>query len=362
MRIIYVYPGNGSDVRSQKTLNTLKGLDNEITFIGWLRSFESEPYEIPGVNYYFHCSNTGFGGINVLKGLPKFWLFIHRIIRRLKPDVVIVVNEENGLLEAIFKKRNIMYVCDIHDSIADRLNNGKIVEQLASLVQLIVSKRFEKLIFTDDVRKKRANKYFEKSYVIYNAPFFEDVHVKDRQYPRSIYLNGTLNSERGIMQLIKAVNNIRNDGYDINILVAGLINDKEIEKLIQQTEYIEFVGMVSHKDSLNIMANSLATLAYYAPEIINNIYASPNKVYECMMTQTPVLTNSECVVAKFVEDRKIGLSAPYYDVNKLQENIMQIYNRDFVTNDNRQLFKESFAWDNATRIYQDIFTTVKKVG
>lgn len=354
MKIVYVYPGDGSDVRSQKTLNTLKGLYKEVSFIGWLRSLDSESYEISGVNYYFHRSNIGFGGINVVKGLPKFWLFIHSIIRRLNPDVVIVANEENGLFESLFKKENVIYVCDVYDSIADRLNNGKSVNLLAALVQSIVSSRFDKLIFTDDVRKKRAIKYRNKSYVIYNAPFYEDISVKDKRYPCSIYLSGTLNSNRGILQLMTAVKNIRDDGHDINILVAGVINDNELAKLIQKTEYMNFIGLVSHKDSLNIMANCLATLAYYSPEVINNLYASPNKVYECMMTQNPVLINSECVISEFVEDKKIGLSASYYDVGKLKENIMRIYNCDYVIADNKILFKDSFAWDNTFHIFPEI--------
>lgn len=354
MKIAYVYPGDGSDVRSLKSLETFKRLDEEVIFIGWLRSSEVEPHKISGVRYFYHSSNTGFGGINIIRGLPGFWLFINRTIRKQRPDVVIVANEENGLFEAIFRRKDTIYICDIHDSIADRIRKGMIAHILASRVKMVVYNRFDKLIFTDDIRKKRAKGYCGKSHVIYNAPFFEDVHVRDKQHPRSIYLSGTLNLDRGISQLIEAIDNIRHKGYDINILVAGHTNDTRIERIIQENESIKYVGVVPHKESINLMANSLAVLAYYAPEIQNNVYASPNKVYECMLTQTPVLINSECLIARYVEDTKTGLSAPYYDVDKLQNNIMRVYSSDFVPDDNRDLLKKRFAWDNAIYVYENI--------
>lgn len=356
MKVLYVGSENGSDVRTQKMLKSFLTIADEVHFAGWLRSEDKKPYNLPGVHCHFHQSNTGFSGLKVLKGLPRFWLFVRRTVKKIKPDAVVVANEENAWLEGFFRDNNILYVCDVADTIADRLNYGRQVNRLGAVVQKAVFKRFDRLIFTDQIRLERTPTGPIKSLVIYNAPYYKEIVVEQKKQPQSIYWSGNLNNDRGITTLIQAVKLLRHQGKDYNILVAGDFRNLELKEMVLTHEFVKFVGHVSHDQSLDLAANCMATFAYYDPVIINNVYASPNKLYECMMLKNPILINTECIVSEFVIKNRLGLAAPYLDAEGLASNISKIAVKEFIPNDLADEFRRFYAWDNAAAQLARMFT------
>ena len=83
--------------------------------------------------------------------------------------------------------------------------------------------------------------------------------------------------------------------YDQNIINYGVLNQYEALKLSQKVDYI---------------------MCVYEPNNINNINASPNKIYDSIQIQTPVIINSEVKISKFVEEINSGyIIKDYYNIS-----------------------------------------------
>jgi hypothetical protein len=54
-------------------------------------------------------------------------------------------------------------------------------------------------------------------------------------------------------------------------------------------------------------------LCLYESNIVNNIYASPNKIYDGIKVGTPVIINQEVLVSDFVREQKLGYILPSYN-------------------------------------------------
>jgi hypothetical protein len=53
-------------------------------------------------------------------------------------------------------------------------------------------------------------------------------------------------------------------------------------------------------------------LCLYEPNIVNNIYASPNKIYDGIQAGVPVIINKEILVSSFVRKEKLGVILDSY--------------------------------------------------
>jgi hypothetical protein len=66
---------------------------------------------------------------------------------------------------------------------------------------------------------------------------------------------------------------------------------------------------------MQIAAQCDYILSVYEPINENNINASPNKIYDAIQAQTPVIINAEVKIAGFVKEKKLG-----YVIHSFYEN------------------------------------------
>ena len=79
-------------------------------------------------------------------------------------------------------------------------------------------------------------------------------------------------------------------------------------------------------------------ICVYEPKNLNNINASPNKIFDAIQIQTPVIINREVKISKFVNDINLGyIIKDYFNIN-----YNDLYN-DLVKN------RKSYRIDNGLR-------------
>ena len=54
------------------------------------------------------------------------------------------------------------------------------------------------------------------------------------------------------------------------------------------------------------------SVSWVVPNIVNNIYASPNKIYDGIQAGVPVIINQEVLVSAFVREKKLGVVLDSY--------------------------------------------------
>jgi glycosyltransferase involved in cell wall biosynthesis len=135
-----------------------------------------------------------------------------------------------------------------------------------------------------------------------------------------IYVSGTLLLSRGLKEILACIECVD----DVEIISAGWLYDSFAKDTFVKHPKVTYMGIVSGKESLHLAAQCDAIYSFYAPTSINNIYASPNKIYDALSVGRPVIINSETVVANWVIQHKYGWSCCYDDVSALTQILNKI--------------------------------------
>jgi hypothetical protein len=306
--LLYIGLNNGSDIRIRKELSSLSKKSLSIVFMG--TTPVPPDFVIPNIIYtgsgvpyrsvfgfclfiakaYWLIFSSNFSSIHVVDEQLYFFLWpILFFLRLFRPRTKIVLD----VFDSIFLKFNIF--------------PSSLPLALLKILYLPASS----VIVTDAARlslypyKKLINHSF---LVVPNVP---ETIPKGISYlsPNGKLLTiayiGSLNCGRGSLFLEKL---LRMDTR-INVLSAGIVTDAYTHKLIDS-----YSGRWLHHDYLPsqqlqhiVSANAHYILLRYPPTSINNIFASPNKLWDAYALIKPVLVNSSTLVSTRVADKRIGI-------------------------------------------------------
>ncbi len=322
MRIAVVHGNDGSDVRIGKMCRSLSKMGHDVHFIGWDRRPDTEKeIDLGRATPHIIVRKTRLGRAS-LTGQFHFFLHIARVLAKLRPQTVQCVNEDFALLVLPF--RGLFYqrlVCDVFDSLVDRHSHRSppILWGLRIISEL-VRNGADRLIATDAARFKRFGRYRRKCVIVENAP--EDPGDElSRGCPSGaikVYVAGSLSQNRGLRQIIEVAERVG----DLEIVSAGWLYDDYASRVFAVHPKVSFKGIVTARESLRLAAGCDAVLAFYSPTSVNNLYASPNKIYDAMSVGRPVIINSEVRVAQWILSNNVGWACGYDDTEGLEEIVL----------------------------------------
>ena len=97
------------------------------------------------------------------------------------------------------------------------------------------------------------------------------------------------------------------DSSKYEILAAGWLSDEYSKNLIS-CDGVSYLGVMKQEHSLSYIAQNVDyIISIYPLSNLNNINASPNKIYDSIHTKTPIIMNDGIKVSKFINDNGIGL-------------------------------------------------------
>lgn len=360
MRIAVIHGNDGSDVRIGKVCRSLSSMGFDIHFIGWdSRPETGKSIDLGTATPHVMVKATPHGRATV-GGKLRFLLHIGKTLARLRPDVACCVNEDNALLALPF--RGIFYrrlVCDVFDALVDRHSRRNwLLRCVLRLVSETVRNGADRLIATDQSRYARFGRFRSKCVVVENVP--EDPGAELSRTipdgPTKIYVAGSLLVSRGLEQIIEVVDRVP----DVRIVSAGWLYDEYAASTFAKHPKVDFVGIVTARQSLELAASCDAVLAYYVPGTVNNLYASPNKIYDAMSVGRPVILNSETRVSKWVREHRVGWTCPYYDTEALAETVRLLPERrkrlrEFAEHA-RDVFVRGYTWERMETRLLDLYS------
>jgi len=317
MRIAVIHGNDGSDVRVAKTCRSLSAMGHDVHFIGWDRRVgAARKIDLGRAEAHVLAHATPNGRLTA-RGQWRFWQHAVRRLWALRPDAACCVNEDCALLMLPF--RGVLYrrlVCDVFDALADRHSRRRgPVRWALRIAGELVRSAADRLIATDDARYERFGRFRRKCIVIANVP--EDPGEQLARAlptgPARIYVAGSLSLARGLRQVLQAVEKLD----DVEILSAGWPYDDYAANTFLTHPKVTFRGIVTAAQSLELASQCDAVLAFYEPTSVNNIYASPNKIYDAMSVGRPVIVNREIRVARWVERHGLGFTCAYEDASAL---------------------------------------------
>lgn len=301
--LLYISINDGSDTRINKEIQTL-ATRFEVYYIGIGKSKEKA-----FVQRYCKYFQIVEGHHKSAVSLFKFYLLFLRLYFAHSFEAIHVINEQLLLIFypfLFFRKKKI--VLDIFDSIF--LRSGRQMEWLKNLTYHLPSV----ILVTDNNRKSlMPAKFQHKIIVVENYPYkyTGNVAKSDNTDKLVIFYNGSMSKARGTDML----QGLLHLSPATVVKMAGWIYDQETKELSLHPQ-VNYLGVVTQQESMKVASECDYILSVYEPKNENNINASPNKIYDAIQAQTPVIINREVKIADFVAKQRIGyVTDSFYTLN-----------------------------------------------
>lgn len=330
--ILFICANDGSDTRVVKEIATLNKR-YKIFYLG-IGVKSNTSFSLEEVEEYLLIP----GSHKSIKTLIVLCWNLIKILFKYKFKKIHVVDEQLYffLFPFLIKQKVIL---DIFDSYFLKLNFPK---NKLYLLKMIIYGFPYKLIVTDENRYDLLPNFAKKKTIIIpNMPNFYNYEKKKitNKFLTICYF-GSLNKERGTVFL----ENLLVHDNDIQIIAAGWITD-EYTKLFIKNSRVKYLGVRKQREINTILANEGDyLLSIYPVNNTNNIYASPNKIFDAIQTYTPVIINREIIVSNFVVENNVGYvleNIENLDYNKLIFDLKKMKN---TYNFSQNLVKK-YSWE-----------------
>jgi hypothetical protein len=327
--LLYYHTASPTYVRCDKFVQEFQNHQIDYTFLGAQRKgvqvWESDA----------NCRKSKFRfGHGFLSILPLISYILEGVIllRRTRPDKILITNEELYLIPLLARYKGIV-ILDAIDALDIRTNNTPgIIHRFFVAFTLFVRRRVSFIIEVEEFRSERLPEFKNKTFVLRNIP--EDIDFPQIIEPRDkaekyIFAWGSLNEDvNGVEKLIAAVDFMNKTRKDkIKILIAGVIRGANLLQMISERENILTLGFIERQECFSLLDNCLAAFAFYKPINQNFILAAPNKVYEALALGQFLLINSECKISSMCVEAGYASKIKFDDVNGISSAIEGILRR-----------------------------------
>ncbi len=205
-------------------------------------------------------------------------------------------------------------------------------------------------------------KYGTKFHVVRNVPFamtFSSVETKSSGAEKMILYQGALNIGRGLEQAISAMKYVENaklviaGGGDIKILLENKVERENLQNKIK------FTGRLPLEKLSELTPQADLGLSIEEDLGLNYRFALPNKLFDYIQAQVPVLVTNLPEMAAIVKHYEIGEIT-----NSLQPEILAGKIIEALFNDQTRLkWKENLktaagelTWENEEKVIREIFS------
>ena len=260
-----------------------------------------------------------------------------KLLETIKPRIIHVQGLDMLKIAVSYKKRasnkvSIIYeVADLHRLIIDQQKNlfkrcirnylrdeDKRLEPYYELL-LITSERFREAYFNSFVSD-------EKILYMPNIPHLTAFEKFNKKKDSSRFVVGYIGSIRykeQIKNLIEASKRCR-----INLLIAGYEEgDDEIEQLCKNEPHIEWIGRFDFEEQAAYLYGKCDVIySVYNADLNNVRVALPNKLYESVYCEMPLIVAKNTYLAQIVKEWGVGLSVSHTDVVELCDVINKLCN------------------------------------
>lgn len=338
------------DTRLRKEIDTLLKNGYEVKVIIWERGWPftcDKKVDIKGLNL-----NAPIGRISSLLYFPIWFLYLIFWLLQTEWDVVHAVNFDTylfALVAAKIKNKPIIY--DIYDFYGD---------MMPSLLRNIIVKMDKRLlpfsdvlILADEARIEQIGGNVHKNiFIVNNSP--EEDNFDKNYYNNDIntfkvFIGGKILKERCLDMIISAIGKMS----DVELSIRGHCEEtdykKQIMRISQKFDNIDlYLDGVPYDEIVKGTLSADLTIALYNPDIPNNRYASPNKLFEAMASKIPIIVNENTSMADIVRKEKCGIVIPYgneealiWAISRLKDDL-SLQKR--LGNNGRKAYENKYNW------------------
>lgn len=210
----------------------------------------------------------------------------------------------------------------------------------------------------DRLAKIYSEKYKVPVKSIMNLPYYAEVKHVEKNSTFTVIYQGALNKDRGLEELIEAFLYLEN----MQLWIVGegdlSLQLRELTRKLNLNNRITFKGQIPFEQLKNVTVQ--AHLGVSLEKDTNPSYrvATPNKVFDYISANLPVLTCELPEIKNIVHKYGVGWTISEVEPKIIAQNIQEIYNNKA----EYQLFSEQtkkaakeLCWENQIRILDTLF-------
>lgn len=259
------------------------------------------------------------------------------LLKSIQPELIHVQGLDMLKIAVEYKKKHnsnlkIVYeVADIHRLIADKPKNlfYSFVQKYLIKLDRKLSKDVDLLIVTS---QKHIDSYFgrfmdrRKIMLIPNVPSlsaFKNYKKKNVGEPLVVGYIGSIRYKHQMKLLIEAA-----DECNIKLMIAGFeVDSDEIKKLCESRNNIEWVGQFNYESQVAVLYGKCDLMySVYDADMENVRVAIPNKLYESIYCEVPLIVAKNTYLADVVEEWGVGVAVDYHSSKELVAFINRVIN------------------------------------
>jgi glycosyltransferase involved in cell wall biosynthesis len=347
------YPINNRNV---KIINSLEGFEKNI--IAWNR--DNREYEPMGncIEYLFK-SNAPYGHHYMkLFKLIFYLFFINKIIKQIKPDIIIASHWDMLFIAALIKPRK----CNlIYENLDMPTADSKISLMIQRKIEKFSLGNTDAIIFASRFFSSDYQFFKKKTYILENKPSRSILDNRPAQYFHAtnkikISFIGNLRYFDIMCNLINAV-----EGLPIDILFFGDGPDyMRLLSFANNKNYVYFFGKYKYENIKCIYDLSDLIWAVYPNRDYNVKFAISNKFFESLLFQKPAFYADSTCLGDFVKKNNIGFVIDPYSVECIKSVINEILSNtnklaEITKNIKNYNSQNNQFWDDDIKSLKEIF-------
>lgn len=162
---------------------------------------------------------------------------------------------------------------------------------------------------------------------------------------------GVINKNKNIITTIKAIEVLKQKGYDISYTLVGKMQNKKIYRKIKDLPYINYISPKPKEELIKIYRENDILVMPSITETFGLVYA------EAMSQGLPVIYSRGQGFDRQFKDGLVGFSVESNNHNEIVLKIINIIeNYEAISERNLNLV-EKFKWDNIIKEYEQIYSS-----
>ncbi|MCI8888748.1 MAG: glycosyltransferase family 4 protein [Hungatella sp.] len=331
---IVIIRGFFPNPRCEKRIDALKEIAN-LHLIYWEKRInEKKVFQREGVKtkrLFIAADPT-----NPIKRLSKYikvYRELYRSLKGINANILYPEALDMLLISSIYKychkQIKIVYeIADLHTLVIDKQKGvlKKAIQAILKAIEKKCVKSVDLLVLTSE---GYYNFYYknlikeDKVLVIPNVPnpkYFEQYKIKEYLGKKTIGFIGSIRyrEERDLL-----LNAARACGW--NVLLAGSDLLGDTEKLAEGIDYIEYSGRYNYDTEVaDLYGKCNAIFSVYNAQGENEKIALPNKLYESIFCELPILVSQGTYVGELVNSWGVGIAVDNRDEKSLENALKEL--------------------------------------
>lgn len=335
-KVLITFLGNiDYDTRCNNLFNSLSDKGYDVEFIGfdWLTENFST---IKGKKSIYKLSKRPLSLFFYL----KFYTILKLKLLTKKYDIIFA--EDVYCLPACIiigklQKAKVIYDCRELFGFLAGLKNKRIVQKFWSTIERLFIKKADLILTTGEMDSEFIrNQYkIKNDLVIRNLPLYKKSDSPVDYYSllnlnsskKVLLYQGVVLHGRGLKMIFEFLQTT--DEFVLIIVGGGEMLDyyKSLSKQMSLSEKVFFIGKIPQEKLIDYTAGAYAGLSLIENVSLSYYYALPNKLFEYIMAEIPVIATDLPQMKKIIEEHKVGFVIRENDtaelgniLNKLKDN------------------------------------------